>query len=47
MDPVSSSPETRRLPTLVVVLAWVYYAAQIFLLGAEFTCKCADLRLLK
>jgi membrane protein len=23
--------------SLVVVLAWVYYAAQIFLLGAEFT----------
>ncbi len=25
MDPVSSSPETRRLPTLVVVLAWVSF----------------------
>jgi membrane protein len=22
---------------MVVLLAWVYYAAQIFLLGAEFT----------
>ena len=29
---------------LVVVLAWVYYAAQIFLLGAEFTKVYADER---
>jgi len=28
--------------SLVVVLAWVYYAAQIFLLGAEFTKVYAD-----
>ena len=30
--------------SLVVVLAWVYYAAQIFLLGAEFTKVYADER---
>jgi membrane protein len=24
-----------------VLLLWVYYSAQIFLLGAEFTCKFA------
>jgi len=28
---------------LVVLLAWVYYAAQIFLLGAEFTKSYADM----
>ncbi len=28
--------------SLVVLLAWVYYAAQIFLLGAEFTKVYAD-----
>ena len=28
--------------SLVVLLAWVYYAAQIFLLGAEFTKMYAD-----
>jgi membrane protein len=28
--------------SLVVLLAWVYYAAQIFLLGAEFTKAYAD-----
>ncbi|MFL6692995.1 MAG: YihY/virulence factor BrkB family protein, partial [Ramlibacter sp.] len=27
---------------LVILLAWVYYAAQIFLLGAEFTKAYAD-----
>jgi len=27
---------------LVILLAWVYYAAQIFLLGAEFTKAFAD-----
>ena len=26
----------------MVLLAWVYYAAQIFLLGAEFTKAIAD-----
>jgi len=26
----------------VIVLVWVYYAAQIFLLGAEFTKAYAD-----
>ncbi len=30
--------------SLVVLLAWVYYAAQIFLLGAEFTKVYADAR---
>jgi membrane protein len=30
--------------SLVVVLVWVYYAAQIFLLGAEFTCVYAKTR---
>jgi membrane protein len=24
--------------SLVVLLLWIYYSAQIFLLGAEFTC---------
>src|SRR5206468_5885962 len=28
--------------SLVVLVAWVYYAAQIFLLGAEFTKAYAD-----
>jgi membrane protein len=28
--------------SLVVVLIWVYYAAQVFLLGAEFTCVYAN-----
>src|SRR5206468_1711323 len=28
--------------TLVVVIAWVYYSAQIFLLGAEFTREYAN-----
>ena len=27
--------------SLVVLLVWVYYSAQIFLLGAEFTWVCA------
>lgn len=28
--------------SLIVVLIWVYYAAQVFLLGAEFTCVYAN-----
>lgn len=28
--------------SIIVLLAWVYYAAQIFLLGAEFTKVYAD-----
>jgi len=30
--------------SLVVVMVWVYYSAQIFLLGAEFTRLCAEER---
>jgi membrane protein len=30
--------------SLVVLLVWVYYSAQIFLFGAEFTYACAQLR---
>jgi membrane protein len=29
---------------LIVILLWVYYSAQIFLLGAEFTKAYSDLR---
>ena len=29
---------------LLVILLWVYYSAQIFLLGAEFTKAWSDLR---
>jgi membrane protein len=29
---------------LIVILLWVYYSAQIFLLGAEFTKVYSDLR---
>jgi membrane protein len=28
--------------TLVVLLLWLYYSAQVFLLGAEFTCVYAN-----
>ncbi len=28
--------------SLVAVLVWVYYSAQIFYLGAEFTCVCGQ-----
>ena len=31
--------------TLVVLLLWLYYSAQVFLLGAEFTCVHAKHRL--
>jgi membrane protein len=31
--------------TLVVLLLWLYYSAQVFLLGAEFTCAHAKYRL--
>jgi membrane protein len=30
--------------TLVVLLLWLYYSAQVFLLGAEFTCLYAKHR---
>jgi membrane protein len=30
--------------TLVVLLLWLYYSAQVFLLGAEFTCRYAQHR---
>jgi membrane protein len=29
---------------LIIILLWVYYSAQIFLLGAEFTKAYSDLR---
>lgn len=31
------APSTDATGSLVVMLLWVYYSAQIFLLGAEFT----------
>ena len=33
----ASSPRFGAAGSLVVLLVWVYYSAQIFLLGAEFT----------